>query len=108
SSRDWQRPPFAVTGSAEGEGFTWYFGPSHHETAALEVTSRSAVIADQLRELRRRLQRNSDPRLAALRDAVKECVQVLQCAGRPLRDRNERTLEGRAHIEDCSECSVSS
>jgi hypothetical protein len=78
--------PFAVTGVAEGEDFAWYFGPSRRDTAAFEIASKASAIADQLRELRRRMTRNTDPRLAPLQSAVRECTRLLQRAVKPLRD----------------------
>ena len=76
--------PFAVTGTAEGEDFTWYFGHSRRETAAFEITSRAGAVAHQLMELRERMKRNTDPELAALRGVVQECAQLLQRAVRPV------------------------
>ena len=72
--------PFAITGDAEGDGFTWYFGPNRRETTAFEVRSKATAVAMQLRALKRRMSRNSDPRLARLQDAVGECAQTLQSA----------------------------
>ena len=87
--------PFAVTGTAEGEGFTWYFGHSRRETAAFEIASKAGAIAQQLLELRERMKRNTDPDLAALRGAVRECQQVLERAVTAVGDANARARSAR-------------
>ena len=87
--------PFAVTGTAEGEGFTWYFGYSRRETAAFEITSKAVAVAHQLVELRKRMKRNSDPQLTVLQGAVQECAQMLQRAVRPVGGTNARTRSAR-------------
>ena len=76
--------PFSVTGTAEGESFTWYLGHSRRETAAFEISSKARAVAYQLLELRKRMKRNTDPELAALRGVVQECAQLLQRAVRPV------------------------
>ena len=80
--------PFVITGVTEGDTFTWYFGPNRRETAAFEVTSRAAAVAQELAELRRRMRRRSDPQFARLQSTVRECAQMLQRAVRALR-RNQ-------------------
>jgi len=87
--------PFAVTGTAEGEGFTWYFGHSRRETAAFEITSKAGAVTHQLLELRERMKRNTDPQLAALGGAVRECAQLLGRAVRAVGDMNARTGSAR-------------
>jgi hypothetical protein len=82
--------PFAVTGTAEGEGFTWYFGHSRRETAAFEITSKANAVAHELLGLRERMKRNADPEFAALRGALRECAQLLQRAVRSVGDTNVR------------------
>ena len=59
--------PFAMTGTAEGEPFAWYFGWSRREGPTFELTSKAGAIADQVRALSRRTRRSTDPRLLALR-----------------------------------------
>ena len=80
--------PFAMTGATEGDTFTWYFGPNRRETAAFEVTSKATALVQQLAELRRRMSRTSDPRLALLQSTVRECTRTLQGAVKALRRRH--------------------
>jgi hypothetical protein len=87
--------PFAVTGTAEGDGFTWYFAHSRRETHAFEMTSKARAIAEQLLELRERMKRDTDPELGALRSAVRECVHLLQPAITAASDMNARTGSAR-------------
>ena len=87
--------PFAATGTAEGEGFTWYFGQSRRETAAFEITSKASAIAQQLLELRERMKRNTNPELAALRGAVRECVQLLERAFSAVGDTHTHSARKR-------------
>jgi hypothetical protein len=87
--------PFAVTGTAEGEGFTWYFGQSRRETTAFEITSKASAVAHQLLELRERMKRNTDPEFPALRGALRKCAQLLQRAVRSVGDTNARKHNAR-------------